>query len=286
MKKTATILLSLFLFLLVFWLGFMGNFPGAALSRMVAARIAKHAGLAAEVGPARLGWGGVTFPSVALRKPGPGPASPAISLKEVTVPITWRLWSGVPVQGRLGTGGWFDLSLAWNGTELELHDLVIPLQDLPPLPALKNIGLRGTVSASGSLRFPGGIAKSPLAPFPVGTLRGSGRAVEVSKLVVLGNEIPTTRLKQIDFRIKSGRSIEVEQLEFSGDLRGSLKGSITPRRRNPASSPLRLSLTATFRDGWLAQLGQLRPLAESFLSNGRLRADVRGTIGSPRLNRK
>ena len=286
MKKAGLILLGVFLFLSVFWLGFMGNFPGAALSRLIEASIRRNPAVGARVAPAELGWSGIRFPAVALTRGSQEGARPLLALKDVTIPLTWRLWSGVPARGIVGKGGRFDLFLPWEGKSLLVNELAVRLEELPAVAEFKSVRLRGTVTASGSLNFPGGLTRSPLAPFPTGTISGKGVEVELRGLALLGSKIPVTRLEEVVFRIKSGRNIEFERFTFRGDLQGSINGTITPRASKPAASLLRLGLTASFRRSWLEGLGPFQAIVESFLTNGRLRADLRGTLGSPRLQKK
>lgn len=75
----------------------------------------------------------------------------------------------------------------------------------------------------------------------------------------------------------------MEKVLVEGDIRGSVTGRLTPNLRNPRQSLLGMKINASFRNSWLAGLGQLRPVAESYLKNGRLTLTLDGTIGRPRL---
>ncbi|MCZ6474253.1 MAG: type II secretion system protein GspN [SAR324 cluster bacterium] len=284
MRKLALFLLGVLLFLLVFWLGFMANFPGKALSLLIASRVNKLPGIGVTLAPAELTWTSLTIPRLSLEAHAARLPKPLLTLTDVTIPIGWKLLDGLPAQGTLGKQGRLEVYVPWNGKELSVRALQLRLEEIPALAALQPVKLRGGISFSGSLRFPERGRGGASTRLPEGTITGQGEALQVDNLEIMGAKLPPTRLERVDLRLKSGRRLEVERLEFQGDVQGKITGAVTPRLANPDSSGLQLRIAVSFRKSWLEQLGAMRPVVEAFLRNGRLEAALSGTVGRPRFN--
>ncbi len=282
-------LLGALLFLAFLWLGLQVNFPGAALSRLVSARLSRLPGISVELSPARLSWRGLGADSLQMRDAADGRAM--LNLRNLSVPLSWRLVHGVPLEAELGKSGRLALTWAWGG-EMTLQRLDARLEDLPlnlgtppvsgPSSSAPPFSVRGEVHLEGRLGAP---VPGPLAALPEGELRGKGENVEVGALQALGMNLPPVRLDAVELSLRLGPTVQVERLTFQGDLQGSLAGSVYPVLGKPAESRLNLTLSTEFRQSWINQLGELRSAAQGLLQGGRLEATVGGTLGAPAIVR-
>ncbi len=271
------------LFLLVFWLGLAAHFPGEAFSRLIASRINRNPNLNAVLSPASLGLASLRIGRLSLEAPYADLPKPLFTLREVKISLTWRLAEGLPVTGMIGKSGRLDLFYPWNGGELSVSGSDLRLEEITALAALRPLRLRGGVSFTGSWRIPPSAPGRRSPRIPEGRITGKGEGLVLDNLEVMGARLPRMRLDSVELRLKSGNRIEVERLDFRGDVQGTVTGFIQPRISNPKASALRLKLAVLFRPAWLQRLGAMRVAAESFLKNGRLEGVLSGTLGRPRL---
>ncbi len=282
--RVPPVLLGGLLFLAFFWLGLQLNFPGAALSRLVSARLSRLPGVGVELSPVRLSWRGLGADSLLVRDAADGRT--LLSLRNLWVPLSWRLVRGVPLEAELGKSGRLALTWAWGG-EVTLQSLDARLEDLPlpvspPSSAVLPFSARGAVHLEGRLGAP---TSGPLAALPEGELRGRGENLEIGPMQAQGMNLPPVRLDVVDLSLRLGPTVQVERLTFQGDLQGSLAGSILPVLGKPQESRLNLTLSTEFRQSWINQLGDLRSAAQGLLQGGRLEATVGGTLGAPAILR-
>ncbi len=283
MRKTGWVLLGGVLVLVVFWVGLIVNFPGAALSRFIESKISALPSLEASLSPATLGWSGINFQTFRLSYKRPGGADPLLTLEDVSVALTWRLVSGLPVSGSLGDQGRLDFFVPWKaGETFAVSGAELPLEKIPAIAVFTPLRLRGRLTFSGSVAWPGMTGKRPRA-FPAGSLIARGEELEVLQLEVLGIKLPTAKLESLDLEITTGDRIKLDRLEFRGDLQGSVTGTLRPRLSNFGQTSLQLKVAASFRQTWLSRLGALQAVAEGFLKGGRLEGNLRGTIAQPRF---
>lgn len=283
MKRTALVSAAVGLFLLVFWVGFVLNFPGAALSRAIEYRINTVPSLQVRLSPAALGWAGLEIDSFRLSVAQPGLPQPLIVLQNVRIPIAWALLSGLPVRARLGKEGQLDLFIPWEEGELRVAGAGLRLEEIPALARMGPVRLRGGVSFSGRMQLSNGMRRGRLTQLPPGSLSGRADGVELSNMEIAGARLPVTRLESVRMDLKFGKRLEVEQIVFQGDLQGKVSGFIQPRLTAIKSSPLQLKLAISFRKEWLDKLGPMRQIVTSFLKNGRLEGVVRGSLANPSL---
>lgn len=283
MKKTALVAAALVMFLLVFWVGFVLNFPGAALSRAIESRINAVPNLQVRLSPAALGWTGLEIASFQLSVVQPGLPQPLIVLQDVRIPIAWGLLSGLPVRARLGKEGQLDLFIPWEEGELRVGGSGLRLEEIPALTRISPARLRGGVSFSGQMQLSNGVRQGRLTQLPPGSLSARADGVELSNMEIIGARLPVTRLESIQMDLKIGKRLVVEQFAFQGDLQGKVSGFVQPRLKAIKSSPLQLNLAISFRKQWLDKLGPMRQIVTSFLKNGRLEGVVRGTLANPSL---
>ena len=272
MKRLLPYLGVTLLFAVVFWLGLLYSFPGAAFSGYVEGRLSAETGQSVTLLPASLRWNGLSVPQVRMAGLG-GDARNAIVLKDVRVPLALRLLRGLPVSGELGAG---DLSLfmPWGDGQISFSLQGLQLEALPELPALTGVTLKGRVRVTGQIERRAG-------QMPNGAVSGEVSGLTVQGVDVLSQKLPPVKEDSIRFDLALGQRIEVRSLTFEGDVRGSIEGQVLPNLRRPNQSRLQLVLTAAFRDAWLQGLGEMRPIVESFLDNGQLRAQLEGTIERP-----
>ncbi len=283
MKKTALVSAAVVLFLLVFWGGFVLNFPGAALSRAIENRINTLPNIQVRLSPAVLGWVGLEIDSFQLSVAQPGLPQPLIVLQDVRIPFAWALLSGLPVRARLGKEGQLELFIPWEEGELRVGGSGLRLEEIPALTRMSPVRLRGGVSFSGQMQLSNGIRQGRLTHLPPGSLSARADGVELSNMEIIGSRLPVTRLESIQMDIRIGKRLEVEQIAFQGDLQGKVSGFVQPRLTAIKSSPLRLNLALSFRKEWLDKLGPMRQIVTSFLKNGRLEGVVRGSLANPSL---
>ncbi|HKI98340.1 MAG TPA: type II secretion system protein GspN [bacterium] len=281
MKRLGIIVLVIVVILGAFWLGLMLNFPGASVSHYVERQVNRHEGFDLVLTPAELHWNGLYVARAELRRRDNPAAAPLFTVTDFSIPITWRLIRGLPATGVIGKGGRVDAFLPWAlGGEARLSGRV----DMAtvPLPAVLNpIAVGGDLAVQG--HFIMDAAAQAGASLPDGELRLTGQNVSVSGVKVAGVALPDTRLEAISATLETGRTVNLRQFEFRGDLQGTAQGTITPNLRDPRSSLLALRVTTVFRDTWLAQLGDLRPIVQSFLNRGRVAVSLSGTVGRPQV---
>lgn len=281
MRTIAWVLLGAFFILLVFWVGLMINFPGAALSRLVETRISGGVpSLRAALSPASLGWSGIHFQTLRLSYQQQGEAAPLITLNDVSISLSWRLWSGLPVTGSLGEHGRFEVFVPWEaGGTFSISGAELPLERIPAIAVFTPVQVRGRLTFTGNAEWPGLDGK--LRSFPAGTLIAKGEQLELLPFEVFGAKLPSVRLESMDIHITTGKQITFERFEFKGDLQGKITGTLRPRLPNFGRTNLQLRLAAAVRPEWLNRLGALQPLAQGFLKNGRFEGQLRGTIAKP-----
>lgn len=279
MRKSAIIIASALLLLLIFWGGFAANFPGEALSRLIEARLNRLPNIEARLSPASLGLISIGVDDFSLNLIQPG--RPLLVLKDLRIPFSWALFSGLPVEARLGSDGELDAFIPWEEGEMTVNGKALRLEDIPGFKALAPATLRGAVAFSGKFQLTPNSRGRAANALPEGKLTARAEAVELANLAVLGAVLPVTRLESVDISVKTGKRIEVERITLKGDVQGSVKGFIQPRMASPGRSPMQLNVAVSFNQAWMGRLGPMRPLVEGFLKNGRLEAVLRGTLGSP-----
>ena len=286
MKKPALVAAAALLLLLIFWAGFALNFPGEALSRVMAARLNRIPNIEVRLSPATLGMFSLRVDEFRLSLANPGQSLPMLVLKEVRIPFTWALFSGLPVAAGIGKEGRFALFIPWGEGEMTISGTSLRMEDIHGFKALAPASLRGGLSFSGKFRLAPQAQSRRAVKLPEGELTAKAEAVELANLGVMGAVLPVTRLESAELKLKTGKRIDVENFTLRGDVQGGIKGFIQPRLASIGNSPMRLRVTVSFKQTWLRKLGSMRPLVESFLNNGRLEAVVRGSLGKPEFKRE
>ena len=268
--------------LLVFWLGVIVNFPGESLSRMVEAQ-AKIAApqLVLKLQPASLGLLSINLDTVIVHLRQGDSTVKVVELKEVSIPLSWRLFSGLPLQAMIGAEGEVDLFIGWGGQRVEVEASAIRLEDIPAWEAMVGAKIKGGLDLIGAFNIPKIVPNKPPQPL-MGELTGSLAGVEIENLKVMGASIPNAKIDSVDLKILGGKTIELTKFAFKGDIQGEIKGSLTPQMARIESSRLDLELNAAFRETWLNGLGALKPIADSFLKNGRITGHIAGTLNQPK----
>ncbi len=281
MKRFGIVILVLVFAIGVFWVGLIVHFPGDAVSRYVEARVNRHQGFDLALSPAELHWDGLYVPHAELRRRDNPQARPLFVLNDFVVPITWRLIQGLPARARVGEQGRVTAFLPWSRGEHASLDGKLELGEIPLPAVLAPIKLSGKLELDG--RFLMDAEAQVGTQLPDGTLRARARELVVSGLPVGGFTVPSTRLDSATLVLDTGRTVNLQEARFQGDLQGSVTGTITPNLRNPRVSLLALRITTSFREAWLASLGEMRPIVESFSERGRIVLTLNGTVGRPQL---
>ena len=282
MKKLAIVLGIILGFLAVFWLGLMSAFPGAAASRFLESQLNRYPGFSLSLAPAHLRWNRLVVGQAVLRGEVLEKPRTLLTLHNLTVPITWTLIQGLGVQAAIGKSGTIRVFWPWDKTGLASLETSLRLEELPVLAALKPISLQGQFMINAEIAPPESMATAK-ARLPTGQIEIKGNSITVRNLSVLGRTLPPSRFSAINAEIRTGQTLELKSFVFEGDATGRITGSLTPNLRNPRASKLSANLQTAFKDSWLAELGPFRPMAESYLKNGQLRARVDGTAGRPVL---
>lgn len=279
MRKPAIVSAAVLLLVLIFWIGIAVNFPGEALSRVVVARLNRLPNIEARLSPASLGLISINMEELRIDLAQPGQT--LIVLENVRIPFSWGLFSGLSVEAQIGKDGRLKLFIPWEEGELTINATALRLEEIPGFAALKPVTLRGGLEFSGKFQMKQNAAAGRGGQLPQGEFSARAQAVELARITVMGANLPPTRLESAVLKVKTGKRINVESFNIRGDVQGGLKGFIQPRSGAFAKSPIQLSVTVSFKDSWLRKLGAMRPLVEGFLKNGRLEANLRGSVGKP-----
>jgi type II secretion system protein N len=281
MKRLGVIALVICVVLGAFWIGLMLNFPGESVSRYVERQVNTHEGFDLVLSPAELRWNRLYVARAELRRRDNPAAEPLFTVTDFAIPISWRLIRGLPARGVVGKDGRVQAFLPWSaGGEASL-DGHANLGTLALPAVLKPIAVTGDVELQG--HFTMDAAAQAGQRLPAGELQLTGQNLTVTGVKVAGVELPATRLEALNATLETGRTMNLRRFEFRGDLQGTAEGTITPNLRDPRNSLLALRIATAFRDTWVAQLGNMRPLLESFLNRGRVVVSLTGTVGRPQL---
>ena len=281
MKRLGIILLVVVVIVGAFWIGLMLNFPGESVSRFVERQVNGRQAFDLVLTPAELRWNRLYVARAELRRRDNPAAQPLFVVSDFAIPITWRLARGLPAEGTLGKEGRVEVYLPWSaGGEARL-DGSVNLGTVT-LPAVLNpVTLAGQIDVRGRFKMDADARTG--ARLPDGTLEVNARELTVSGVKAAGASLPSTRLDAVAITLETGRTLNVRRFEYRGDLQGTVDGTLTPNLGNPRNSLLGLRITAAFRDTWVEQLGDLRPILEGFLNRGRVVLSLTGTIGNPQL---
>ena len=284
MRRLGIFLLAFLVTLGGVWAGVIWKFPGDAVSRYVESRVNRSQGFILALHPAEMRWNRLYIPRAEIRRRDKPKSPPLFILTDFTVPITWRLAWGLPVRAVLGKKGRVEAFLPWKegGKAMLKGELLLEEVALPAV--MRPIALKGHFTFSGE--FTMNAAARAGTELPSGTLEGKGTNLTITGVTVGGKILKITRLSNMEIRIHTGKEVRMEKVLVEGDIQGNITGRMTPNLRNPRQTLLGLQINASFRNAWLAGLGQLRPVAESYLKKGRLILTLDGTIGRPRLRAK
>ena len=269
------------LFFLAFWLGLKLNFPGEAVTRFVKSRTSQLREVDIRLSPAALGFTGIYFDFVEIRSADATDTPPLLKLNEVKIPFSWRLPMGLVIAGKLGEEGRLSIFIPWwAGGTAEILGF-IDIQEISIPPELGPLKLAGSLELTGKFEM-----KQPLGVLtevPDGTIAGTAKGLQVRGVSYSGIELPITNVESATWTMKSGKVVNLEQLVFNGDVQGSIKGLMTPNMKAPLLSSLRLEGQVTPSKVWLEKLGNLRPIVESFVKQGRVAFILEGSLARLRF---
>ena len=281
MNKPLAILAAALALLLIFWAGFVINFPGEALSRVIADRLNRIPNVDVQISPASLGLASVQMEEFRLDVVARGQPQPVLMLKGVRIPFSWALFSGLPVRAGIGQEGQFDLFMPWDEGEMTINGTQLRMEDIPGFSAWAPARLKGGLSFSGQFQIGPETRQGGSKTLPKGVFTAKAEAVRLENLGVMGTTLPLTRFDRAELVLKTGSRIEVEKFALQGDVQGGVTGFIQPRLTQFSSSPMQLKVAVSFKQAWMQKLGVLQPLVAGFLKNGRLEASLRGSVGKP-----
>lgn len=284
MRRLGIFLLAFLVTLGGGWVGVIWKFPGHAVSRYVEGRVNRSQGFILALRPAEMRWNRLYIPRAEILRRDKPKSPPLFVLTDFTVPVTWRLVWGLPVRAVLGKKGRVEVFLPWNEGEKAVLNGDMLLEEVALPAVMSPIALKGHFIFSGE--FTMSSAARAGTELPSGTLEGRGTNLTITGVTVGGKILKMTRLSKIELRIHTGKEVRMEKMVVQGDIQGNVTGRMTPNLRNPRQSLLALQINVSFKNSWLAGLGQLRPVAESYLKKGRLTLTLDGTIGRPRLRVK
>lgn len=281
MRRLGMVMVGLLVVVGGIWLGLMWHFPGEAASRYVSAQVSRAMGFDLVLTPATLRWNRMEVERAELRRRDLPQDPPLFILTDFAIPLTWKLFQGLPVQAVIGREGRAEAFLPWGvGDEAWLEGQVV-LEEIPLPAVLKPLRLQGRLQITG--RFTMDAPARQGRTLPTGILEGRLPELTVDGVQVGTMKLPTTRLEGVRFSVSTGRVVQLKHFEFKGDIQGNASGSISPNMKIPRSTLLDISVNAAFRNSWLTRLGDLKPLVEGFLERGRLMVKLNGTVANPRL---
>lgn len=266
-----------FLFLLVFWLGVIAHFPEKALTQLIKSKTQSLSGVALGFSKANVGLFSVGFDTVRIQTTGTAGPTTLMSLKNVSIPFSLGLFSGVSVSSEVGQSGLLNGFFSWDGSSVTLEGKSIKLEDIPELGRAVDGQLKGRVTFNSQFSIP------PKGGLPKGEIQGSLKNLEIDKLKMKGLTVPGIRLDQVEFKLKSSKKVEIKKFIFNGDLSGKLTGEISPQLRYLPKSRINLTFETSFKKEWLVGLGPLRFLLEGFMKNGKVKQEITGTLVQPRF---
>jgi type II secretion system protein N len=277
MSRLRLTLLACAVGLVAFVIGLRVYFPGAALSRYAAQQAQRALGMPVRLSPIHPGLTGIGADTLDLVPPNSRP----VTIQDVRVPWTWRLFTGLPLSARIGTDGSAELSWGWGG-DLEWSLSRVALQDLPLGVFGPDIQVQGRVDASGRA---GPLKTGGAREMPPGKLDLRADSVQVTGVKVAGTAVPPVHLDVVEVHLVLGRTVQVESASVRGDAQGTVTGTIVPNLDRPADSRLSLNITMQVQRTWMDGLGDLKPLAQAALPDGRIEGTLEGTLAAPTLSR-
>ena len=261
-------------FLAAFWIGFVNHFPGAALSRYLERNLNRDPRYFASIAPAELKWNRLVIPQIRVDGGPGGTPKFLVAFNDIEIPLSFNVLSGATVRTTIGGFGSLELFWPWEPGAVRVSGRDIRLEAIPALAQLPAKRINGRLEFDGEFTPTG-------SGLPAGSLRGRLKEVEIGGVPILGLEIGRTRLDEARFQLSLGRVIQLETLTLQGDVQGQITGSITPRVNRLQASLLNLQVDLAIAPQWIEQLESLGPIVESFLEEGRLRGNLRGTVGKP-----
>lgn len=283
MKRLTQIIGAGILFGIVFWIGFLYSFPGAAFSEFIEGRLAAATGQTVDMQPAVMRWNGITIPQVRFRVGASAADTPPIVLNDLTVPFGPALLSGIPLHATIASQGSLYLYWPWGDGQVEFAVEGIALESIPAVRSIVKYPLKGTLRLNGELQREAGKPLAAKGRLPGGFINGEITGLTIEGFEILTKPLPAVKLNVIRFELALGERVEIQTLSFDGDLKGKLEGTIQPNLKAPGKSRLQLTVTAAFRDKWLDGLGEFRPIAETYLDNGQFKARLGGTLNRPQF---
>ena len=261
-------------FLVAFWIGFVNHFPGAALSRYLERNLNRDPRYFASIAPAELKWNRLVIPQIRIDGGPGGTPKFLVAFNDTEIPLSFNMLSGATARTTVGGFGSLELFWPWEPGVVRVSAREIRLEAIPALAQLPVKRINGRLEFDGEFTpTDGGL--------PQGRLRGRLIGVEIGEFAILGLNIGRTRLDEVRFQLSLGRVIQVETFTLQGDVQGQITGSITPRVNRPQASLVNLQVDLAIAPQWIEQLETLGPIVESFLDEGRLRGNLRGTVGKP-----
>ena len=281
MNNTKKITLGTILFLVVFWLGLLFNFPGGALSRYIESQVNRDGNVEVSLGEASLGLLGLGFPSLSVSINESGSKREILVLEDVSIPFSWRLISGLPVSADHGKEGWIQAFVSWDLSNIEVEGGDLLLQEMKAWKSFAPMTVTGKVDLNGQFSFPAGKALN--GSLPKGSLKANAGNIEIANLDLMGTKLPQAKLELIDLELESGSRIQVKKLVFNGDIKGTVSGTIQPAGNVLNNARLDLQLSAALRHQWVESFPRtFQIILKSMLKDNSITGKVGGTLGNPR----
>jgi len=268
------------LFVVLFMVGFFVNFPRESATESLARRLTRD-GMLVELTPIHPVWFGLGVDEVRISEMTQSGPELVLSLQEVKIPLTWKLWRGLTAEGKVGKEGQLEGVVEWWGGGVEVQFDQVSLEDIPWIARQKPKILRGKLTGMGRI-VPGGQG----APPKQANWNLTMETLYLEGWEVVGQPVPVTRIDRVEFTGIMEQSIQIQNLALQGDIAGSITGTIQPMWQSPVMSTVNLDVNLAMQYDWMNQLGLARMFLQGYMTGNQLSIAVKGPLMTAEIQRK
>ena len=264
-------------FALVYWIGMMVNFPGDAGSRYIESLVNRNRRIVMRMSPLELKWNRLVAERVALDALVGNSVRSIITFHDAEIPLSFGLFNGLTFRATTTGRGRLEGFWPWDESDARVDVTALQLAEVPIVQWLHPARIDGELTIRSIL------SKSASAqnPWPSAQIRGEGQNISIEGVEFMGVNLPATHLEHLGIQLRLGQTIDVEQFSLRGDIQGSIRGTVTPAIHQLAQTALNLDVELAFRPEWIDDWGDLVPILQAYLDQGRLVGTLRGTPARP-----
>lgn len=264
-------------FALVYWIGMMVNFPGDAGSRYIESLVNRNRRIVMRMSPLELKWNRFVAERVALDALVGNSVRSIITFHDAEFPLSFGLFNGLTFRATTAGRGRLEGFWPWDESDARVDVTALRLAEVPIVQWLHPARIDGELTIRSTL------SKSASAQngWPSAQIRGQGKNISIEGVEFMGVNLPATHLEHLGIQLRLGQSIDVEQFSLRGDIQGSIRGTVTPAIQQLEQTALNLDVELAFRPEWIDDWGDLVPILQAYLDQGRLVGTLRGTPARP-----